>query len=297
MKIKKTVIAVTSAAAIVGASPTFANGLEGFYASLRIGLQFQDNGDGEESTTGVESFTSRLGYKTEMDLGNGTIGYGMLEFGIDAEDNNKDENGDEDSTSIRHGFAGLKGNFGNLYIGQTHHTFFKYAVAPVDIPYWYSGANMISFVGRTGDGLTYSKDIGGLSFGATGYFDNNSENEGTELGISYDFGPVKIAAAQRDLDSFDDPLSAFTVSTKFGDLGVAAMYQDQGDIDSLEASITYKSFYAQIGEFEGNKGTTLGYTLNLGKNTSAWFEIFNRSTDDGTDSDKAAIATLRYDIF
>jgi len=280
------------------AAPVQAEGLKGFYAQARIGVQYSDPGDGAESDTTIESFASRIGYKTEKELGNGLTGFGRLEFQIDAEDSDADENGVRDTTKIRLGYAGVKGDFGSIRIGQDYHTFFNYTVAPVDVPWWFAGENMLSYVGRTGDGLTYTGTFGGLSFGATAYLESGDEDDGVELGLSYDFGPVKLGVATRDLDSFDDALTAFTVSGKAGGVGLAATFQDQGDADSVEANISYGSFYATVGEANDRAATTLGYTLNLGPKTLMWFELFKKEAAEGAADDSfTAIATLKYDIF
>ncbi len=300
MSMKSTLIIPTAIASMltVGA-PVQAQSLEGFYAQLRIGIQYQDNGDGAESDATIESFASRIGYNTEADLGNGLTGFGRLEFQIDAEDSDADaDTGVRDTTRIRLGYAGVRGDFGSLRIGQDYHTFYSYTVAPVDTPWWFSGANMLQYVGRTGDGLTYTKSIGGFSFGATAYLEADDADDGFEFGASYNFGPIQIAAGTRDLDGFTDALNAFTVSGSAGGVGMGVTFQDQGDTDSVEANINYRQAYIQFGEANDIASTTLGYSVNLGPKTLMWFELFRQEAGpDTVDDNFTTIATLRYDIF
>ena len=101
-----------------------------------------------------------MGYRGETDLGHDLTGFGHLEFQIDAEDSKADENGVRETFNIRLGFVGLKGEFGKILIDQNYHTFYNFAVAPVDIPWWNVGLNMLNNGGRTEDGLTYEKNFG-----------------------------------------------------------------------------------------------------------------------------------------
>lgn len=293
----KSIMAVSAATLLATAAPSYAGTLDGMYASIRVGIIAQD--DGTNSSTSIESFASRLGYKGETKINDGLTGFGKLEFGVDVEDN------EGSSTSIRQGLVGVKGDFGKLFVGQSYHTFYNFTVAPVDIPWWNAGYNMLGYTGRTAKGLTYAKSFGDFKIGATTYLakdDTDDEgnvtgNGGTELGVSYDFGNVKVAAGYRDVDAFDDALTALTVSGKAGEVGLGATFQKQGDDDSVEASITYKSFYVQTGSKGDASATTLGYTHSVGPKTTMWFELLNNDKGDGSDNATAAIATLKYDIF
>ncbi|MGH1542828.1 MAG: porin, partial [Arenicella sp.] len=104
MSMKSKLIMPTAIATmlVAGAPAQAADSLDGFYAQVRIGIQYQDNGDGAESDATIESFASRIGYNTEKDLGNGLTGFGRLEFQIDAEDSDADpDTGVRDTTKIR----------------------------------------------------------------------------------------------------------------------------------------------------------------------------------------------------
>jgi len=301
MKIKSNLMISAAIAATISAPSTMAAGegpikaesLKGFYAQARIGIQYLD--DGTDSDTSIESFASRIGYSTESDLDNGLTAYGRLELQVDFEDA---DGGDNDPFRVRHGYAGLKGSFGDIRIGQGYQTFYNFTVGPVDQPWWFGGSNMIAYTGRTGDALTYKKSFGNFSFGATAYLETDDAEEGTEFAASYDFGPAKIAIGTRELDRFEDPANAFTISgIKSGPFKFAATYQEQGDADSIEAYTKIGNAYVMLGEADGRSATVLGYTLKLGPKALIWFEARKREATDTDEDDLQAIATLRYNIF
>ncbi len=299
-KMKTSIAAIALAGSgLMASSVQAADSLDGFYAQVRIGIQYQDNGDGAESDATIESFASRIGYNTEKDLGNGLTGFGRLEFQIDAEDSDADpDTGVRDTTKIRLGYAGIKGGFGSIRIGQDYHTFYNYTVAPIDIPWWFSGIGLIQYVGRTGDGLTYTNTAGGFSFGATAYLEADDADDGFEFGASYDFGPVKLGVGTRDLDAFTDALNAVTISGKAGGVGMGITFQDQGDNDGYEGNISYGPAYLQFGETNDQSAFTLGYTMNIGPKTLMWFELYRQEAGaDEVDDNVTAIATLKYNIF
>jgi predicted porin len=166
MKLKTSAIAMAVAGTL--AAPVVVQaGADEVYASARIGLWNQDTAG--ESEMDIRSFSSRFGARGETDLGNGMTGFGRYEWDVDL--------GEGGSTSVRHRYVGLKGDFGQVLIGQTTHTFYNHVVGPLDIPWWHSGYNMISYgaanqtSSRGDNAITYSGSTGAITFGITGYFD------------------------------------------------------------------------------------------------------------------------------
>ena len=123
------------------------------YASARIGLVNDDTAGVSEMN--VNSVASRMGVKSEADLGNGMTGFGKYEFSVN-----------ETGTTIglRHQVVGLKGDFGSVSVGQTYHTFYNHVVGPMDIPWIGSGISQVAYVGRTGDAISYAGGSGDISF-------------------------------------------------------------------------------------------------------------------------------------
>ena len=194
MNFKKTAIAL--AVASVASAPIVASADGSVYASVRIGLQVQDSGDDTEAT--IRGFGSRFGIRGETDLGNGLTAWGRYEFGVATE-------GDGPNVSRRWAVVGLKGDFGNIYLGQAYHTWYNHIVVGADYPWWGSGyAAQLAYRGRTDESITYAGDFGPVSFGITGVLqaDGNGGNQDSggdsenideyEIAISFDAGPVRV---------------------------------------------------------------------------------------------------------
>ncbi|MEM7209348.1 MAG: porin [Pseudomonadota bacterium] len=297
MNLKKTAIAL--AVASVAAAPLAASADGSVYASARIGVQYTDTG-GDDSMR-IRGHASRMGMKGETDLGNGMTGHGKYEFAVATE-------GTGPNVSRRHAVVGVKGDFGNVFIGQTYHTWYNMIVAPVDQPWWNSGIGMIAYRGRTSEGLSYAGDFGAVNIGATIYMrgsEPEDDIDSTELAASFDAGVATIAVGVTSEESLDDDIIGITASGNAGSAYVAATYQMLDDDASLEAHVGIGSAYLQFGTFllddsDAAEPTsfTLGYTHSVGPRTTMWFEFTNTDadTDDSDDDYTAVHAVLKYDI-
>jgi len=299
MKFKTTAIALAVAGITAAPMVAQADGA-GAYASIRGGLV--QNDDGTDSSVDFASRGSRIGFKGETDLGNGMTGYGKYEWGV-----NSASSGTA-LTGTRHGIVGLKGDFGNILLGQTYHTYYNHVNSPVDIANWNSG---FYSVGRTGEAVTYAGDFGAVSLGATGYFRNDhatydSDLNGTEVALSFDAGPVRIGAGVKS-DSEADGLAAIedrtgvSVSGTFGDVYLGVSMQSQDPVDMLEVAASFGQFYAVLGQGDDSDADvketsmTLGYSLPIGRQTNAWFEYTDYDSGiSGSDKESSIEAILKY---
>jgi len=267
--------------------------------------------------------------KGETDLGNGLIGYGKYEWDVDLNSGNIDE-----EISARHRLVGLKGDWGNAFVGQTYHTFYNFVVGPTDVPYWNSGFNQIGNPGRTDKGLTYAGGSGAFAFGATVYMDRDSEEEAVDVyegGASFTFGNdmviglgVQATAADEDdvaaggegtligNDSDEAVIGAAFHGIMLGDasLGISGMVQD--DDSSAVVEVNWGGLYVHFegmamdedspandsGDDRDIVGLTLGYSHSLGRKTTMWYELHSVDQDTGNSDDDTtmAMAVLRYDI-
>ena len=191
MKFKTTAIAL-AVAGTVAAPVAVQAGADEIYASARVGLVNTDTGGISEMR--VRSLASRFGMKGETDLGNGMSGFGKYEWDVDMEGGA--------SPTLRHRIVGLKGDFGSVTLGQTYHTFYNHVVGPLDLPWWGSGYQMISYTGRTGDAISYAGSAGSISYGLTGYFSPGGEEglDGTEVGATFGIGDMNLGIAIQDLE-------------------------------------------------------------------------------------------------
>lgn len=291
-------------------------GADEIYASARVGIWNVKQGVSDASgntvdkmqDTQIRSFASRFGARGETDLGNGLTGFGRYEWGVDF-------NGGG-SISNRHRYVGLKGGFGSLLIGQTYHTYYNFVVGPLDNPWWHSGYTMINYRGRTDKGLTYAGGSGAVAFGATLYFDNDSEEEfvnAYEAGISFGVGDSTIAGAVQGVPkdfsqgtTGDDEIIYGIAWSGIGigstTLGVAYHAQDKDKNAVLDWGFgnAYVHFeYMDLDAADQKPWTaTLGYTQSLGRKTTMYYEVATTEADTGnSDDDRTAImAVLKYDI-
>ena len=296
------------------------------YASARVGIWNVD--EGGVSDLELRSFSSRFGAKGETDLGNGMTGYGRYEWDVDLNDETNTE-----SLSVRHRYVGLKGDFGDIRMGQGAQTWYNHVVGPIDLPWWHVGYAMISHTNRTDNALTYSNSAGAVSFGITAYFTNLDTGEdapdGMELGVTFPIGDLALgigvkttaeddagagaaaAAATEagsigtDPDDSDDNIVGVALSgISLGDASLALMLQSQADDSSLTANLGIGNAYIHLESLSLDAadadvlGLTLGYTQSLGRNTTMYYEIWNLDADTGdSDDDKTHVmAVLKYDI-
>jgi predicted porin len=315
MKFKTTAIALAVAGS-VAAPVAVQAGADELYASARIGAWgVKSDGDTQYD---VRSFSSRFGAKGETDLGNGLTGFGRYEWDVDM---NSDIG--EDDISLRHRYVGLKGDFGSALVGQTYHTFYNFAVGPVDNPWWHSGYSMVQYRGRTDNGITYSGGSGDFSFGATVYMTPDDEEEDVdeyEIGGSMAIGDMTLGfaaqgSADADIgsDESDTAVIGFVLSgIGIGDTTLNLALQNQEDdtgavVDWLIGNAYVHVEYLMVdqdsgssvsGDDEDKYTATLGYTQSLGRKTTMYYEIAytDNDTGDSDDDRTAAMAVLKYDI-
>lgn len=311
MKFKTSAIALAVAGTV--ATPMAAQA--DLYASARIGIENVDSGG--ISDLSVHGFASRFGMKSETDLGNGMTGFGRYEFSV---------NTDTSSTNVgnRHAYVGLKGDFGSVTLGRTYHTFYNHVVGPNDNPWWGSGYFMVNYRGRTSNAISYAGGTGGVTFGVTGYFVRDSEEEAPdqlEIGASFGIGDMTLGVALQNTASDtahgsagtdDDIIGLALTGISAGSVSLGFGLQTQEDDTSILADIGIGNGYVHIeqlsadadsaasssGDDEDKLSITLGYTQSLGRKTTAWYEIVSADADTGnSDDDLTAIrAVLKYDI-
>jgi predicted porin len=319
MKFKTSAIAIAVAGTVAAPMAAQAD----IYASARVGIESLDTGG--VSDLDIHSFASRFGAKGETDLGNGMTGFGRYEWDVDfdnarsAEGVGVDTTGDgvvDDTTTLstdasiklRHRYVGVKGDFGSVTLGQTYHTFYNFLVGPVDSPWWGSGYNMVSYTGRTDNAITYAGGSGGFSFGATGYFVRDTDEEAPdayEVAGSFGIGDMTLAVGVQHVEVIDNDVTGVTLSgIGAGPVTFAVAYQQNDDDDSLTLEALFGNAYVHIESASIDAtdsdpiSVTLGYTQSLGRNTTMWYEAVSADADSGdSDDDRTALrAVLKYDI-
>jgi predicted porin len=164
MKLKSSAIAVAVAGAL-GASMA-AQAESGFYADLRIGFQNTDTGGNSELQ--IQNQVSRFGFRGTTDMGNGLTGFGRMEFGLNSEGLKQAVTTGAttpptvtgatgaDVINRRHVYVGLRGDWGEVKLGQTYHTFYTMITGPLDNPMLGTAGAWLGYTGRTAQGITYT---------------------------------------------------------------------------------------------------------------------------------------------
>ncbi|WP_199102224.1 porin [Aquitalea sp. ASV11] len=105
------------AAAIAAAMPVLAHADVTIYGSIRAGLDSMKSTDTSfKSSTGVDDFASRIGFKGNEDLGNGLKAIWQVETGMNVDGVATSGTG-AGTFANRTSFVGVEGNFGKLRLG------------------------------------------------------------------------------------------------------------------------------------------------------------------------------------
>jgi predicted porin len=312
MKIKTTAIAMAVAGTIAAPMAVQADG--SVYGSARIGVNYTDTGDFADFD--IHSHSSRFGAKGETDLGNGMTGYGQYEWDVDASD-----------FGIRHRFIGVKGDFGNVYLGHTYHAFYNHTVGPVDPSYYFGGAAMVDYNGRRDDFITYASAAGAVSWAVSGRMTSEAEEDALdeiEIGVSFPLGDTTLGLGLHNTAGDADDATGFPIGNTsdedvisvtwhgigIGDGNLAVNFQSQDDDTSFVASYTMGSlwliFEAEMidedslgaGADTDPSNIVLGYQQELGRQTKMIYEVgvYDADTGDSDDDVTSIDVMLRYDI-
>jgi hypothetical protein len=243
-------------------------------------------------------------------------GYGQYEWDVD-----------EDDFTLRHRYAGLKGDFGNVYVGLTYHTFYNHVVGVVDPSYYFGGGAMVAYRGRDDDILTYASSAGALDFGVSVRMTSEAEEDAAdevEVGVSFPVGDTTLGIAAITTAGDADDATGFPIGNTsdeavvgvawsgiaLGDASLAVAFQSQDDDTSFAASLTSGSFWLVVeaemidedslgaGADTDPTSVVVGYQQSLGRNTSMVYEagVFDADTGDSDDDATAIDVMFRYDI-
>ncbi|MBO1270392.1 MULTISPECIES: porin [Shewanella] len=294
----KTLLASAIAAASV-ASAHAADPLT-VYGKLNVTVQNNDE-NGKDSVTSVQSNASRFGVKGDYDLGNSLSAFYTVEYEV-ATDSSSSNN-----FNARNQFVGLKGNFGAISVGRND-TMLKNSQGGVDQFNDLSGDLKSLFKGdnRMAQTVTYlSPSMGDFRFGATYAADADSAQAGDNgFSSALMYGdaslkktPIYAAIAYDSKVKGYDVLRA-SVQAKLGDFKLGGMYQTQekseGDNDSTNGylvsaaydikEVTLKAQYQDM-EDTGDSWS-VGADYKLAKPTKLFAFYTSRSMDNEADDDK-----------
>ena len=311
---KKIILATAVASIMAGSMAQVAQAETTMYGKARIFLELatETNATPSVKDKGVSSYSSRIGWKGSEDLGNGMSAVYQFELGFNADgDNgtNKDSaghtTGDTSPFDTRVGYAGIKGDFGQVAIGQQWTPSYVLVRGKHDPMNTTAGGKVyagnfpratrvddaISYIGAFGDIKVAIATV--ASNGGSGSdVDADSLNDHTDAAISIPAGPVTIGVAMANSNPTSPATSSSPVAVNIGwadgaiSLDVGFFMIDKDDVVGTAAdegadmmSIVGKfktgsgTIVAQL-EDDGNETqTNLAYNHNLSKKTSLMAEL------------------------
>ncbi len=234
---------------------------------------------------------SRWGLMGSHDLGNGLSAIYRFERKMDTTSATQAEGG-------RLSYAGLKGGFGAVIMGQQWTPYYNTIGSPSDI---FASAGISQYAGpfRTGNALAYALPGGLPIAGAMAVVVDGEDTDDVDAfngGFSMAAGPVTIGLGWHDAAAADDTLWGLSVGGNFGDFGATFMIEDTGDTNPWAVTGTWGGFAIQYADADtanlDTTATTLGYTYKLSGNTRVQFAW---ETNDTQDDDKF-VARYRVDF-
>ncbi len=304
---KKTLVAL--AVASIVSVPMTAAAEGSIYASARYGFSAVDDDANAESVNSFHNFGSRFGMNGSTDLGNGMTAYSQWEINMDG-------------GTLRALKAGVKGGFGNVYMGDDIDHAWD-TVMSTDGTWWYGGSMKLSD-GVQDNAITYQGGSGAFGFGATvamvdggGSATEESINQ-TEVVVTFDVAGITLGLgvtdAQDDAGGDPEPVTGLLAKGDAGSFNWAFDYQMQsdsgvagGDMSSIQLEGGFGPFIAQYGmksddsSIGGTDKTALvlSYTKNLGPDTLMYFEYLATDADGALDLDDNSklAAVLKHNLF
>lgn len=268
----------------------------------KANVSFQSSDDGEGRFTEIKSNASRIGFKGSHILQDNLSVVYKAEFQVDM-DGDSDKG---DSITDRNQYVGLKGNFGEVLLGNND-TILKQSQGKTDLFSDLNADIKVLFKGenRMSDTLTYkSPKFSGFQFATTYIAEEDADGEdGYSVGVFYGDKGLKKSkvfaslAIDTDVNGYD--ITRATVQGKIAGIILAAMFQTQeseagADMDGYMMSAKY-SFdqlvlkgQVQLADHDGgdNKSAaTIGVDYRLAKSTKlyAFYTSFDMDSEDDRD--------------
>lgn len=317
---QKKLIALAVAGAL--AAPLAAQAETTIYGKMHMSIDSINNDNSaadKDSSVGISSNSSRIGFKGAEDLGGGLQAVWQTESAIDLA-------GSESSLSARNSFLGLAGGFGTVIAGR-HDTPYKTVGRKVDLFGDTIGdfrsitnanpgvADAVGNDARTNNTIAYiTPDMNGLSAAlayvtdvASDTKNDNTDNSAYSLSVNYANGPLFAAIGYQSISSdvfgTDDDQTAARIaaSYKLAGLKLNAMYFAESNNGGGNADINDRTGYllgaaygmgnntfkVQYVAAETDESDTMGSKVAVGfdhamsKATSVYVAYAQVSNDDG----------------
>jgi len=204
---KKIILATAVASIMAGSMAQVAQAETTMYGKARIFLELGTEDAATDSNgkvadrIAVASYSSRIGWKGSEDLGNGMSAVYQFEVDFDADGDNT---GSPFSTRV--GYGGLKGDFGQVAIGQQWTPSYVLVRGKHDPMNTTAGGNVYGggfpVATRTGNAISYINSFGDIKVAAAIVSaDSDTLNDAFDAAISIPAGPVSIGLAMAQQDA------------------------------------------------------------------------------------------------
>ncbi|GAA6203518.1 MULTISPECIES: porin [Thalassotalea] len=271
------------------------------YGKANVSVQSSDEGEG--SFTEVKSNASRIGFKGTHELSDDLTVVYKAEFQVDLDG----DSAKGDSITDRNQYIGLKGNFGQVLLGNND-TVLKQSQGKVDLFSDLNGDIKSLWKGenRMSDSITYkSKSFNHFQVGVTYVVEDSVDgDDATSFAVTYGDAALKKSQWYAAL-AFDSEMKGYdvtraTVQGKLAGVTLGAMLQTQEEVssgkemDGFLASAKYSidswvlKAQLQTANFDGGddkSGVTLGADYKLAKNTKLYGFYTTFDMDSGADED------------
>jgi len=295
--ITKAATTVVAAAGVANASIGSLRAVDGTASALGTAMTTltAETQTDNDDTTNMGSNASRFGVKGTEDLGNGMSAFFQMEWSADSTDGNA-------MGAARDAFVGLKGDFGKLTVGRLGGpTKGMLYASTAQISDSHSGndfaSNFKSKGDRVNNAIAYSNSFGAMdvtvaAVGTDGADGNHAG--GKSAGVSFEAAPgLKINAAWLDSDNNGKDTTLFGASYKMGDLKVAAVYENAGNLGTDFEGYEMDRLFVATDHDTKTMGLTASYTM--GNNVlSVAYAKGDTDFDHGNQATFSADADTKY---
>jgi predicted porin len=287
---KKTALSLAIAAVL----PAFANAekveveLPKFYGKFNVSIQNTQEGD--TSISEVVSNASRLGVKGKIDLKHGLQGIYQAEYEVQVDEGEKDGQ----TFSQRNTFAGIKGDFGQVIVGQFD-TPLKKAQAKIDLFNDLEGdikSVITNSDNREKNSVQYNTPtIAGL-VATVAHIASEDEtvNDGTSSSLTYTRNAFYAAVAY-DTDVEADGIDVTRLVAQYSVAGITlgGLWETQQQAGDNKDGWVYSAAYklnsdvklkAQYGESDIVKNDAKTYSLGVDYKLAEGAKVYAFATDE-----------------
>ncbi len=243
----KKLIAAAVAASVVAPVASYGGDVT-VYGNITNALVLNDDGE-NDSTTNVDTVSSRLGVKASSDIGGNMTAHGRYEFATQS-----DNAGDAFGTT-RIATVGFSGDFGTFNVGQQWSTFYN-KIGSFVSPNYTVGVPLGGYF-RTGNTLKYTNNFGPIDLGVDIRIDDNSDDldpdereaQGNGFGIGAVFNPADNISVGVAYDTSNGAETALAPTPSDGTATGTAGREDEADRTILGVAVkaTFGNFWGSIG--------------------------------------------------